>query len=716
MKKYAASIMLILGIAAFSKNENGIFCLSDEQKEALVKANFKAEFVEKFNVALGQNFEEGASATSDGDESQAGLTLVDLQTLQTTTVALANAEQALETANANAGTLAADKLRLEKSVTDLQAKVQTLSNKSEEDAGLGTQHNQGGGMKIFSLDDDKQFGGQEGVMWNLDRPYNQRARAALLAKNGMQLMVPSASSTDFTALEADLGAFYRQNRTEQLFSFVTKTKDVSLIFPLESGIQDREVITNIFLGEFSQADNSSSNFDDVVKGKYEIQAEEIRMYDVMMAHKFTDLKKLEKQWIGYLNREGSSSIKMSFIEYLLAKTVEKLFNEQQQRRIKGVRKNPSVNVPGTAMEASTGCYRFISEKINNLQIKPFVLGEITSANIGDKIFKGTGMIPQDLRDSGSVVLYMSKDMITEYHEYNEMHYGTNQDYKADIMYVKQYPDVQIKAVPNAGNHRRLIWTLDGNLKTFENEPGEMTRFVIKLDMWSVNVTSQWKEGFGGILVGKKWDRVQDMDYNHQFVFCNESDLATDQFLDMEKDTVTPSALFHSSLVSVPNTASKAITNILDVETGAQVRLKCGSDAYGITIAQAGNFSTISAAWNPSAGDTITLVKRADGKFIEMSRATAATTALAFTADDATPSVAGGTEFQIGENTQATAITNLDNAVAGTTYILHGLGSTFASTIANSGNFTLTAAMTLSLGKSITLIALPNGKFAEISRV
>ena len=100
-----------------------------------------------------------------------------------------------------------------------------------------------------------------------------------------------------------------------------------------------------------------------------------------------------------------------------------------------------------------------------------------------------------------------------------------------------------------------------------------------------------------------------------------------------------------------------------------------------------------------------MVKRADGKFIEIKRETIADTAIAIAADDATPDVSGGTVFVTNANTGATAITNLDNATVGVIYTLHGAGTTNASTIANSGNFVLTAAMTLSAGRFIKFIAL-----------
>ena len=305
-----------------------------------------------------------------------------------------------------------------------------------------------------------------------------------------------------------------------------------------------------------------------------------------------------------------------------------------------------------------------------------------------------------------ISLYMPSTMVVEYHKYNETNYALNQDYKADSMFVKEYPNVKIIPVPNPGAHRRLIWSLEGNLKTLENTPGEMLNYRLIVKEWSVSVVSQWKEGFGAPLVGKKWSRVQDMDYNHQFVFVSDKDYSDATFMDMPQDaTRVPHWLrlpaYHS--------------DVLDVPVGGIVTLKCGSDTYGITIAKADKFSLIASAWNPTQGDTIKLVKREDGKFIELKRTSAASSILAFDADDATPSVAGGTEFQTNANSTATAITKFDDAVTDKIYTIYGAGTTNASTIANSGNFTLTAAMTLSDGKSIVLVALGDDKFAEISR-
>jgi hypothetical protein len=184
---------------------------------------------------------------------------------------------------------------------------------------------------------------------------------------------------------------------------------------------------------------------------------------------------------------------MSFIEFILTEVAKKLHNERELRRVNGVRKNPNPNVPGRFMEAADGLYEFIRKKIEGhidytpdggttgktvYQIKPFNLPHITMANIGEVLYLGTSMIPAAIRDTGNVVCYLPSPLVTWYHKYNEAKYGLNQDYKPDLMVIKEYPNVKIVSVPNADNHHRVIWTIDGNIKCYEQKAGEMLNFQI----------------------------------------------------------------------------------------------------------------------------------------------------------------------------------------------------------------------------------------------
>lgn len=690
------ALLAFLGVKEFAKDKNGKIELTEDQIKAIDEfkgEGFSSKFIEMY---------EKESAGS-----------AELEALK----------KELETEKAN-GTASVQKVSgLEARIKELEELIKAKDESIAKLIELPEEDNKpkGGGKTVVFVAPsatDKFLFGQNLPYMAIDesRPYNMRAQAALLARQGIMLAVPTASSIDYTALKQDLGDFYRIQKQQQIQSFLMELPSLEKIFPLESGYQDRAVLLNLFLGEFSQADNSSSDFDNVVKGAYEIQPEELRMFDVMFAHKFRDLKQLEKSWIGYLNREGSSSIKWSFIQYLLVETGKKLHNEREMRRIKGVRKNPVLNQPGTAMGAADGFREFIRKKIAAFQIKPFALGEYTDTNIADYLYRGTALLPSWFRDTGKVVVYMSPDAVTKYHKNREALYGTNQDYKADIMYVAEYPNVRIQAVTGMDESKRIVWTLDGNFHLFEDQPGEMYRFQIEQQDWSVKVWSQWKESFWAIMVGYKFASAAEQDYDHQMIFCNDVDLGVQTYIPMDKDDVTPSALLHTSLVSVANAAATAITNIDDVATGQTIRLKCGNSVNPITIAKAGNFSLISAAWQPAVGDVIVLKKRADGKFIELERLNESSQAIAIAADDTTPDVAAGDTFVTNANTQATAITTLDNAEYDVVYTIYGAGAANASTIANAGSFVLTAAMTLSAGKWIKLQkSKADDKFYEIER-
>ena len=716
MKNYFASfipaVKAILGIEAWSKDADKKDALLEEQKQKLKALNFNDTFINGFCEALKDGFPEDSSR-KDGESGTKGSgpdpntsNAVIQGLLADMTAKLVTAQEEIAVLTKEKGELSQEVSAKQTEITGLQTKIQTLSGLAEQDGGKGSQHARlepDAKDIVMNWDDEKQLGGLSGEMFAMDRPYNQRLRAEMLYRKGLTVQVPTASSIDYSRLKEDLGAFYRIPWQERLQSFLTLLPSIESIFPLESGYQDLAVLTNIWLGEFSQADNTASDFDNVTKGNYEFDNETLRMSSVMFAHKFKDLKALEKSWIGSYNKEGSQVIKWSFIEYILAETAKKLHNEREQRRINGVRKEPDLN---GHIDINNGKLVY--------QVKPFELGTLSPENIGEKIYLGTSMIPAVLRDSGSLALYMPSHMIVWYHKYNEMHYGQNQDYKAGIMFVKEYPSVKLIPVPNADNHHRIFWTMEGNIHLFEHQSGEMTRFNIEQQDWTLKVWSNWKESVWAYAVGFKYTKKEDMDYTRQMIFCNEYDRPASYFVEADKDA-QPSAGSHTSIVTAGNTNLLAITDIENAEVGSVITLKCGSVNKGVKIDKSGKFDLISAAWEPKKGDMIRLMKRQDGKFIELGRETGATGALQFPDNEATPSLQGGDVFVTGANTTPTAITNFTDAVPGKTYTIHGNGDKNASTIAAGGNFVLTSEMTLGTGKFIRLVKADDGKFYEVAR-
>ena len=725
---FIPAILGILGLTAF-KQVDGKQDLSDDECAKLKEYGFSEKFLAGFRDYL-KNPQPDSENTASEDRRAATVAAALGQITsqhQAATAELATLKQQIATdKEAHAAAIASK----EAEIKALNDQIHKLSALPESDPATGAAGS-GAPVVAFDLDNTEQLGGMPGEHFSLNRPYNRRARAALLAARGMEVAVASPNSVDYQTLRDDLGAFYRTRWTDRLQSFVVELPTITKLFTTEYGHQDLDTLANLWLGEFSQPDNSSeSEFDKVTKGTYEIGHETLRMYDVMFAHKFKSLKAIEKSWIGYLNREGSSPVKLSFIEYLLAETAKALHNERELRYVNGVRKDPEVDKPGRAMEAADGIYEYIRKRVEGhvdftpnggtsgktvFQIKPFELPRITPGNIGEVFYLGTGMIPSVFRDTGKIVLYIPSFMLPWYHKYNETHYGQNKDYQAGINYVKEFPSVKIEVIPNADNHHRIFWTIDGNFQTFGHVAGEMLRFTLEQQDWSLKVWSNWKESIQATAVGYKYTNRADMDGSRQLIWCNDYDRPDTYFIEADKDA-NPSALLHSSIVTVANSSVFAITDIADAKVGQVIAIKCGTDGdSGVKINKDDKFSLLSENWTPKKGDVIKVMKRADGKFIEISRTTAAAESYQIPNDEATPSVQGATVFITGENTKATAITNLTDAVTGVVYTIHGNGSTNASTIANSGNFVLTAAMTLSSGKFIQLVKADDGKFYEVAR-
>lgn len=714
-------VLSLFGLTAFAEKD-GKKILTPEQRQKLVTdfGEAHAELVEK-------ELEKLNNPTHAATDNSAQITALTAQ--------IAELNSTIATLQQGSANFAAEKANLEKQISNLNGAIKVLGEKPANNPPAKPVEK---GAIVLDPTNKESLMGINVPMMKIDasRPYNLRAYQAIMSKYGVDMPAPKANKTDYKALQQDLmdlyastsldyteldsqlGSQYRVRMQDRIQSFLTTLKSVESIFPMKSGYQDQAVLVNMFMGgDFSQADNSNSSFDNVVSGSYTFEPEILRMYDVMFAQKFTNLKAIEKEWIGYLNQEGSSSMKWSFVEYLLVEASKKLFNERELRRIKGKRVNPTLNVPGTALGASTGLYEFIKSKVEAFQIKEYALGAPTASNIASYVKDMVSRIPAELRDSGNLALYMPSIWVQHYNSALETLYGANTNYKGDIMWVKEYPAVSLISVPNADVYGRFIVTIKNNICLFEDVPGEMYNFSIEQVDWSLKVHAQWKESLWALMVGKKFASAAEQDYDHQMIFVNDVHYSADYYHPMTADDTTPSVATHNRIVSVANAAATAITNIDDAVVGEEIYLRVGSVTNTISIAASGNFSLISADWSPTnVGEEIVLMKRADGKFIELQRINAVTEAIAIAADDTTPDVAAGTEFVTNANTKATAITNFDNATAGVIYTIYGAGSTNASTIANSGNFVLTAAMTLAADAWIKLVySSATGKFHEISR-
>lgn len=586
-----------------------------------------------------------------------------------------------------------------KLITQLMEEIKKLSNQSDV---IVIQNNKPGGTP------GKQAGYLfgSGASWDkaeAGRPYNLRAL-------GMPV-VEGTSSIDVTKVITDLGNYSRERR-QDLISWMRENNILERIFPFISGINDMTVFTNIFLGEFTQASQEAWT----PKGTFKIQPETVRIFPIKIDHTLTNLKSLETTWLSDLNKEGSNAYKMSFVGYLIRQMLLKAAQEDAIAAIKGVYITPTPGVAGSYLARMDGLLKYLRAKITERKLIPFTgLGEWNSTNILDYETAMIAQIPEQWRDAPNLGYYASMKYMEARYALKKKLEGENTIYDPNKSTIDGYENIRLIGVPHMGESKRVFITPIGNIRQLEFIPNEEEFIQIEKDKRVLNLIGDYKRGIQALAVGRQWDESETPNTEEQLIWCNDVDLPASVFVKMIANDATPSAKEHTSLESVDNTAATAITNILDLAIGGTVILKCGSNTNAITIAKSGKFANISAAWNPVLGDTITLFRRGTNDFVDLARTTEATTATAFADGDATPSVTGGTKFITVANTAALAITKLDNAVVGTTYTIYGGSDTNSATIANSGNFSLTAAMTLSLGTYIKLYARGASDFLEVER-
>lgn len=423
-----------------------------------------------------------------------------------------------------------------------------------------------------------------------------------------QLTSLSMAAIDFTGFDGTgWGEAYIIRRQDALITYLRTLPSVTRLFAVRYGVQDKMVMTNSFLTDFSQAWQTGRVF----KGGHSVEPMLAEVFDVMLKHKFEDMKKLEREYIGYLNRESSFPIKWSMVEWLMAQTLQKLLNEQNERRIRGRRIEPTATVAGHHMFGSNGLlYQLAKYCVDGYLTRETDLNTYTSSTIYAMVEAFVERINQLIPSLSGYVLYINEKHIPWYLKGYEAANGTKLDYNGAKLEVKHYTLDAIVGVPNMGNSCQMFITMQGNLEFYEMTAGEMAAFYFQQDLDELLTMSVWKEGVGAYMVGKKNGEKKD-----QYIFLN------DPFTSLAADATTADASVNTYFKTIANTAAKALTDFVGASEGVVYKVVCGATANATTIAKAAKFSDLTAAWTPTAvGDYLEVSWNATtSKFVEVGR-------------------------------------------------------------------------------------------------
>lgn len=467
----------------------------------------------------------------------------------------------------------------------------------------------------------------------------QLDKSNLLSSLDYNKMIGGESHIDYSDM-FDKAGEYVVRRQDLILAFLRNLPSVTNIFPRVSNIQNKEVAPGANFGELSQGYRTGKIF----KGNVAFTAEIYSVVDVMFKFQFTDMIKLEKQYIGYLNRVGSDVIKWSFIEWIIVHFSSILLSEQNRRNVVGVRVPQQSVVANPAMLAADGVLRAIERVEEQNKVLPFkdlkVYTDQTILTYMQTLYSYVEQIVPSME--GYTIFANEKHRRWYLQQYREK-YGKDGDFNANSdQLIDALSPKNIVWYPNADATCYKMWvTVPGNVELYEDKPNEMQMFYFERDFESVLTLSRWKEGAGLQMAGVKYANEAALlasGRKDQWIFTNYP--ATT----LAKDAATVDGSKNTLFLTVANTApvgeagALTLTDITNASIEKVYKIVCGDTTNATTILKGpGNFSKIKDTWTPTAvgdyiklyaeleeydatvdGETVKKV-RPTGKFLELER-------------------------------------------------------------------------------------------------
>lgn len=444
-------------------------------------------------------------------------------------------------------------------------------------------------------------------------------------------LISGTGAIDYTNLFNQAGEFIVR-RTDLILAFLRTLPTVDAFFPMRSNIQNKEIAPGANFGELSQGYRKGKIF----KGNVKFTAEIYSVVDVMFKFLFYDLINLEKQYIGYLNKEGSNVIKWTFIEWIMVHFGTILRNEQNRRRVVGIRTPQQKVVANPAMFAANGALRAITLVEDGLKVYPNKdYRTYTDSTIVDYFENFWDFHTQLLPSIEGYNLNANLKHRPWYIRHFRDKYGKDTDFSGVTAGMINDVDANIRWIPNIPLNNYKVWiTQPGNVENHEDKPFEMLDFYFERDWEEMGVMSRWKEGSGLQQAGIQYKTLEELiasEYENQWIFTNYP--ATS----LEADKKIPDARLNSLFETSANTVATNITDILKFKGDVVIRIVCGSLDNATTVKKEGKFDKIKENFVPTAvGDFIEVypewedyeeeiedemvtLSRPSGKFLELTR-------------------------------------------------------------------------------------------------
>ncbi|WP_109852807.1 hypothetical protein [Aquimarina sp. AU58] len=717
-KQVMAAVLGALGLSAFK--EGPLEFTAEEKKtidEATKKDGFADKFMKEYNAKLDldganeaidafmkeQGISPGPTTASEGDEDEG----------KNPATVLPNVDASLDD---KLNAVIKDSKKLKADNKKLAADVKKLKILPEADDPEIIKGNMNKGnikhsaTHLFGI--DASYNEFEG------RPWNQAAKQASLGQK-----ITAETNWNQTAniekLNQDIQDYFRRDR-QQLKPTLLDGLQMKRYVTMISGVSDELIWGTVATGEITQ----SLKRQYLPKNKVKFEAEKGKVRDIQIDMLFEgyELKKLEKSYLknfANLGIKDSNPYKEVFVRYVVNEIMKRARKEDKIVMGRGVYFNdPERGVPGSFMNNFDGFLKLIDRARDEGKYKTFKLGRPTETNIDDYINNMCEKLPYEIRILPDLQFVLSPYWKRKYNDARERKKGVNTNYNGDTDFVDDFPNIELVTYDQLESMDFMYITTKDNEYALTDKPGEDGFIQFEKDTRNIKAFGDYKLGTFIAMFGRK-QIDGTTGYGNQMFFSNDVALVVDTYIPTAANDATPSLEIHHSLViGSNNTSATNITNLDDAIPGKKVYLLGDTDTNPSTVKNNTNIILADGDFVLNNGNLLVLNALPGGKFIEVERKTVTTdeeVVQVVLADGATTADAlEGRNFITSENAAPTALTNISNAVEDEEYTITGGSDTNATTIASSGNFFLSAAITLNDGVFITVV-YSNGKFIEVAR-
>jgi len=413
-----------------------------------------------------------------------------------------------------------------------------------------------------------------------------------------KMVTGTAPFTEYAGLDNVFGEF-TVRRQDIIIAFVRSLRNVSHLFPVQSGVRHKVAVPTAQFGELSQGYRKGRIF----KGNVKFGGELYWVNDLMFKYEFDDMIALQKRYVADLHR-SSSPFQWNFIEWLIVNFIQQLHNEQQRRRVIGVRVPQQDVVANPATLSADGILRAIERAEEELKVLPFEdLAAYDEVSIVDYFEDFWDRLDTILPSKEGILMFANLKHRKWYLRNFRQKYGTDGDFtgtRSDLIDVN--PE-SIMWVPNMPMNCYKMWaTYPGNIQNTEYLPNEMLAFRFRDGFESVTVLSRWMEGSVVQMTGVKYDKKEELEaaeHKDQWLFTN---FAVTRLGD---GATTADARRNTVFLTTENTAATVLTDITNASSDFVYKVICGDMTNKTTIEKSGKFANIKEDWVPTAkGDWI----------------------------------------------------------------------------------------------------------------